>query len=221
MSDRRCPTCGIALIPETLDGVELDACPRCHGLWFDAAELAQTAGAALEAAAQADSDFREDPLLCPCDGNPMLSADLEHASVQVCPACQGHWVDGISAQVLLGLFDAAPSESSASEDVQCAGCGAEGTRARMLSTMDAYWCEDCVVRGDYPGGTGMTLAHRRALLGHEIQREVRRRHISQERAEFLGHFGDEVARGPGGVPANFGRPSLFDVLMHFLRPRGK
>jgi uncharacterized protein len=36
---RGCPGCGGTLRCYTVEGVELDVCPACHGLWLDAGEL--------------------------------------------------------------------------------------------------------------------------------------------------------------------------------------
>ncbi len=35
-----CPVCREPLIVAEREGIELDVCPWCHGLWFDAGELA-------------------------------------------------------------------------------------------------------------------------------------------------------------------------------------
>jgi Zn-finger nucleic acid-binding protein len=34
----KCPKCGFDLLTTTLHGVEIDQCPSCHGVWFDAGE---------------------------------------------------------------------------------------------------------------------------------------------------------------------------------------
>ena len=34
----KCPKCGYALITSEWEGVEIDQCPNCHGIWFDAGE---------------------------------------------------------------------------------------------------------------------------------------------------------------------------------------
>ena len=34
-----CPKCGQELATETCDGVEIDVCPSCKGVWLDAGEL--------------------------------------------------------------------------------------------------------------------------------------------------------------------------------------
>ena len=34
----KCPKCGYDLITSEWDGVEIDQCTNCHGIWFDAGE---------------------------------------------------------------------------------------------------------------------------------------------------------------------------------------
>ncbi len=34
----KCPQCGYDLISGQWDGVQIDQCTHCHGIWFDAAE---------------------------------------------------------------------------------------------------------------------------------------------------------------------------------------
>jgi Zn-finger nucleic acid-binding protein len=43
-----CPTCGEAVRLRRHDRLELDACDRCHGVWFDAVELARIWNGELE-----------------------------------------------------------------------------------------------------------------------------------------------------------------------------
>ena len=35
----RCPKCGGHLVTEELNRVQVDRCPDCHGIWFDAGEI--------------------------------------------------------------------------------------------------------------------------------------------------------------------------------------
>ena len=37
----KCPKCGFGLLTATIHSVELDQCPNCHGIWFDAGEAEQ------------------------------------------------------------------------------------------------------------------------------------------------------------------------------------
>ncbi|MEA2626667.1 MAG: uncharacterized protein QOD06_2712 [Candidatus Binatota bacterium] len=35
----RCPRCGTRLVAKQVDGVEIDECPSCSGVWLDKGEL--------------------------------------------------------------------------------------------------------------------------------------------------------------------------------------
>jgi ribosomal protein L37AE/L43A len=37
----KCPKCGADLVSETRHGIQVDRCPECHGVWFDAGEVEQ------------------------------------------------------------------------------------------------------------------------------------------------------------------------------------
>ena len=37
----KCPKCGFDLLTATIHGVDIDQCPNCHGIWFDAGEAEQ------------------------------------------------------------------------------------------------------------------------------------------------------------------------------------
>jgi acetyl-CoA carboxylase beta subunit len=34
----KCPKCGADLVTEDHDGIQVDRCPECHGMWLDAGE---------------------------------------------------------------------------------------------------------------------------------------------------------------------------------------
>ena len=36
-----CPKCGTSLSEENLEGVAVDVCPACHGIWLDDGELSK------------------------------------------------------------------------------------------------------------------------------------------------------------------------------------
>jgi uncharacterized protein len=54
----KCPTCSIDLVMSDRQGVEIDYCPTCRGVWLDRGELdkiiekSRTAEAAVQAAPQ-------------------------------------------------------------------------------------------------------------------------------------------------------------------------
>ena len=35
----KCPVCSIELLTSIRDGVEIDCCPKCGGIWLDRGEL--------------------------------------------------------------------------------------------------------------------------------------------------------------------------------------
>ncbi|MDH5805901.1 MAG: zf-TFIIB domain-containing protein [Gemmatimonadota bacterium] len=37
----KCPKCGADLVVEEFHGLEVDRCPECNGIWFDAGEAEQ------------------------------------------------------------------------------------------------------------------------------------------------------------------------------------
>lgn len=43
--EAQCPCCDTLLAPDSAAGVQVDACPKCAGIWFDGGELARLAQA--------------------------------------------------------------------------------------------------------------------------------------------------------------------------------
>jgi uncharacterized protein len=107
----RCPRCaeGESLRLVMYGDVELDVCPKCHGIWLDAGEMT----ALMEWFTPADS-FIQDTLACeglvahsgaldvPCphDETPLKGCvvpktdGLSSPTLDICPSCHGIWVDG-------------------------------------------------------------------------------------------------------------------------------
>jgi Zn-finger nucleic acid-binding protein len=54
----RCPVCRVQQVIVELEGVELDACASCGGLWFDAQEVSQLFRAVGLPAERSDLDAR-------------------------------------------------------------------------------------------------------------------------------------------------------------------
>ncbi|HOX45035.1 MAG TPA: rhomboid family intramembrane serine protease [Myxococcota bacterium] len=97
-----CPKCLADLSPLRVEGVELDLCPACRGVWLDPGELARMRGA------RADLPADQAPLttgaralasttsICPrCDG---AFETLEFARgtalyIDRCKSCHGIWLD--------------------------------------------------------------------------------------------------------------------------------
>ncbi len=109
-----CPVCREPLIVAEREGIELDVCPWCHGLWFDAGELALLAeklgrtlaapeGAPLEAAPAS-----EKPRLCPRCDKAMDKVALGTRPKVLLDRCASHglWFDHGELGSLVGQLSA-------------------------------------------------------------------------------------------------------------------
>lgn len=99
---RSCPRCSMTLLePVSLEGIEVDACPRCGGLYFDAGELAQV----VERSVGSLSDQNAlgpargaSGMACPACNAPLMVHAFEGEAggsfdLDLCHACQGIWLD--------------------------------------------------------------------------------------------------------------------------------
>ncbi len=118
-ADRHCPLCHIPLQPRESQGVEVDICPTCTGIWldrgeFDAVVATRVAGRAWE---EILSETAKDPdycrfcditvhadkcpecdrtlaMECPVDGSPMHVVVFDALELDRCGSCRGIWLDG-------------------------------------------------------------------------------------------------------------------------------
>ena len=99
-----CPRCQIELQPLRVDGLELDSCPSCRGLWFQAGELREAKDLAEPGARWMDFDIwsdadhfsvGENSIACPNCGKSLSTVTYGETKVQVdaCGGCRGVWVD--------------------------------------------------------------------------------------------------------------------------------
>jgi Zn-finger nucleic acid-binding protein len=95
------------------DDVELDFCTRCEGLWFDSGEIelvaARTGVHSKECFSPRSATTNEAKLKCPICNKKMdkrLLGTTEPIIADVCPACDGLWLDkGELEQVLAQQAD--------------------------------------------------------------------------------------------------------------------
>ncbi len=103
----RCPRCRAEFHRVETDGVLVEACPTCGGIWFDGGEL--KALAQRRPGLLAGLEHRHDPApgaaapaaeegsrLCPACGQPMRVFEFPWAPgvrLDGCPACHGVWAD--------------------------------------------------------------------------------------------------------------------------------
>ncbi|NSW56804.1 MAG: zf-TFIIB domain-containing protein [Armatimonadetes bacterium] len=105
-----CPRCSAELAPQSVGGVELDACSDCGGLWFDPGELGrlmqQGAGDARNAENLAEgrpSRAHGGGMACPRCGVTLYEFQYEHSpqvTLNACPECRGVWLDDGELQAL-------------------------------------------------------------------------------------------------------------------------
>lgn len=98
-----CPRCQAALQKELADGVEVDRCPTCHGMWLDMLELEQLVREQPAALLADDRRFHASPntadqrLACPnCRGARLikLNSRLRPGTIiDSCQVCYGNWLD--------------------------------------------------------------------------------------------------------------------------------
>jgi len=110
-----CPVCREPLIVAERGGIELDVCLWCHGLWFDAGELAllsEKLGRDLtvnEAALERVST-PEKPRQCPRCDRPMDKVAFGAAARVLLDRCAAHglWFDHGELATLIGQLATTP-----------------------------------------------------------------------------------------------------------------
>jgi membrane associated rhomboid family serine protease/Zn-finger nucleic acid-binding protein len=113
MTDRRCPRCTFTLVPHPVQGVSLDACPRCRGVFVDHVEEAQLFGPfgdlSTWQSAGVAIPLGKSRLLCPAGPSGAHGRmDLWRVGVpgggsvdvDTCATCRGLWLDAGEARRL-------------------------------------------------------------------------------------------------------------------------
>ncbi len=128
VSRRSCPICEAQpLQPRTVQGVEIDTCARCGGLWFDAGKLerfpdrpsakvflsiarhapgrCRRVGHPVGRALMRCADCGAAPAHCPACGWRLAMVPTPACAIDICIHCQGVWLDAGEFE----LLRAAPS----------------------------------------------------------------------------------------------------------------
>lgn len=94
----KCPACPGTLTPHVVDGVAIDSCPDCKGVWFDRDEFDKLVPSAARQL-RVHGTTRVSQRLCPCDGGSMrtLTYPQTFVEAEVCTACDGLWLDNAEA----------------------------------------------------------------------------------------------------------------------------
>jgi uncharacterized protein len=97
----KCPKCNSAMEAVTVEGIEVNRCTSCQGLWFDALEhealQAQAKAIDTGSAAKGAKQNAVDRIKCPVCSNTqmlrMVDARQSHIWFESCPSCYGRFFD--------------------------------------------------------------------------------------------------------------------------------
>jgi len=121
-----CPRCKSGLVVVEYSDVELDWCPECGGLWFDSGEMELLARKTTDNPGEGGlcpsepAITREDRLKCPLCRRKMDKRLLGHPNpviADVCPHCDGLWLDQGELEQVLGRSTDIPSGGDASHTI--------------------------------------------------------------------------------------------------------
>jgi uncharacterized protein len=123
-----CPVCRKDALVVEYKNIELDYCPGCGGVWFDAGELELLLEAAgikdyasylKQVSSAGEAATEEKKRRCPVCRRKMKKEYLDTANkvlVDVCAGGHGIWFDGGEVVQLIKELDAASTEHTASKE---------------------------------------------------------------------------------------------------------
>lgn len=108
MNPRICPDCGITLNTTNSAGIEVDLCPNCQGIWFDAGEFdallgKRLAGQDVEGTVDRAVFVRMNGVICPSNHGQMLGLPFGPTELEFCRTCRGFWVGAPARAILENL----------------------------------------------------------------------------------------------------------------------
>ena len=123
----KCPACSSLVIVIEHEKVELDYCPNCSGVWFDAGELElllesmQLEGTGLslgDVLTSSEARSAEKKRKCPICGKKMKRASVGHEPevlIDACPRGDGLWFDSGEVRQLITQLPQWPSRKQDSQ----------------------------------------------------------------------------------------------------------
>ena len=121
-----CPNDNIEMMQRDLEGVQIDECPRCQGIWFDQGELDAAKDARepdinwidIELWRQEDRfNLALSERQCPKDHANMVSLKYGEPSVEIeyCLECRGMWLDRDEFRKIVSTLEGELDQLSASD----------------------------------------------------------------------------------------------------------
>lgn len=97
---RACPVCGVPLDEQTHDGVHVDVCPDCSGVWLDwmDGDIAKVTGKLEVPAAQRRGSAGSGA--CPVCSEQLGKDTIGAVRIDRCGSCAGAWLDRASVDAL-------------------------------------------------------------------------------------------------------------------------
>jgi Zn-finger nucleic acid-binding protein len=106
----KCPNDGADLAPAKRDGIEVEACPKCDGMWLSGQELNQLEDEAFRLGDEEKGTLvaspRDTTRACPQCGKPMKSFDYRFYDLELdfCEDGHGYWLDAGEDKRVLDLM---------------------------------------------------------------------------------------------------------------------
>ena len=99
----KCPVCKVPTYAVEHDQIELDLCPDCQGIWFDAGELELLLEQGEKATLTVAEASEEEPRPCPLCSKKMNKVNIgpsQRVLIDTCPTGCGVWFDDNELQEL-------------------------------------------------------------------------------------------------------------------------
>ena len=188
----------------------MDLCPGCGGVFLDPSEFdaliaRRFEGKPLESMFAVMSAEVDAPLACPSCATSMHQVVYDDIEIDRCPECEGIWIDGGERRAFAQRAEAAAAPPPV-ELVECGGCGRSAERRLCARRMDAYWCEACVVAGNWPApeaamvgvaqmrrDAAMALAKGKVKQAHSRENTKRRKKSAERMRQRFKPWADEGA----------------------------
>ncbi len=158
---RRCPKCAGPMARFYAQGVELERCGHCRGVWLDAGELEQVLGQPVALADAAKTELR-----CAYCRNTLHQARFAKVTVERCEGCRGVYLDeGELERLTFG------EPGQASPDAQflffyCAACGGRFHPSEGRESGEGVVCKGCAP----PAGPPLQAPERLGLFARLLGR---------------------------------------------------
>jgi Zn-finger nucleic acid-binding protein len=118
-----CPKCRNAFADDTLDGIPIQVCCSCNGIWFDRAKITEYLGQALRRTGQSpalatlrEAEPAPTDLVCPvCRLRSLTAVSPQGVEIEQCTGCRGVFLDSgeIDLLSLQSISDAVDQRATA------------------------------------------------------------------------------------------------------------